>query len=425
MMSNIKTYFYNLSILQIIEYVVLLLLAFVLPISWELSTKITAAFVIVMVIRLIAEKGRGIICNKLSGKKIFLFFATTYFLYAISMLYTSNIQEGWQNMEKKLSFIIFPLYFLLSDLSYLSSKRIKALFYSFLAGLLFFIVGNLLWALYDFIFLDAPFIRFLGREVTKIHYIHHSYIAMYACFGILYSFVELFDTNLKSKPKIIFLLSVLILSALFVVLVESRAGILCMLLLFVLMFAWLFFVKKKRMITMCVSTACAVLLVIFFLVFPSGLNRIIKTQQNLVDTEQKEDIRITLLKAGMDVAKHNLPLGAGVGDRSDVLIKYYEENNLQCGDLNSHNQFIDTTISIGILGLLMLLGYFVIPVVLFAKNKRWDVVLLLFLFVIGFNAIFEAVFETQTGILFFNFIFCLLFFDKLVLLENRCLKEKE
>ncbi|MBR5832640.1 MAG: O-antigen ligase family protein [Bacteroidales bacterium] len=417
-MKYIKAYLDKLSILQKIEYIVLFLLAFTIPIGWQVATKIVVLLIVVMVIRCVAEKGRGLSLSRHSNKKLYLFFATTYIMYAISMLYTSNVSDGWQNMEKKLSFIIFPLFFFVSDLTYLSSKRIKALFYAFLSGLLLFILSNMLWAIYDFIVLDAPIRRFLGWEITKINYIHHTYIAMYACFGIIYSFVELFDNHLKSKGKIAFLLSALVLSTLFVILVESRAGILCMFLLFACLFAWLFFVKKKRMITMCVGTALAVLLVIFFLLFPSGLNRIIKTQQDLVDTEHKEDIRITLLKAGLSVAKENCMFGVGVGDRCDVLIKYYEDNNLECGDLNSHNQFVDTTISIGILGLLLLLGYFVVPIVFFAINKRWDVVMLLFLFSIAFNAVFEAVFETQTGILYFNFIFCLLFYDRFVVGNN-------
>ncbi len=417
-MKYIKAYLDKLSILQKIEYIVLFLLAFTIPIGWQVATKIVVLLIVVMVIRCVAEKGRGLPLNRHSNKKLYLFFATTYIMYAISMLYTSNVSDGWQNMEKKLSFIIFPLFFFVSDMTYLSSKRIKALFYAFLSGLLLFIVSNMLWAIYDFIVLDAPIRRFLGWEITKINYIHHTYIAMYACFGIIYSFVELFDNHLKSKGKIAFLLSTLVLSTLFVILVESRAGILCMFLLFACLFAWLFFVKKKRMITMCVGTALAVLLVIFFLLFPSGLNRIIKTQQDLVDTEHKEDIRITLLKAGLSVAKENCMFGVGVGDRCDVLIKYYEDNNLECGELNSHNQFIDTTISIGILGLLLLLGYFIVPIMLFVKGKRWDIVMLLFLFSIAFNAVFEAVFESQTGILYFNFIFCLLFYDRFVVCNS-------
>lgn len=411
-MNYVKTYFEKLSVLQTIEYIILFLLAFSIPISWALATKILALLVVEMLIRLVVEKGRGISLNKHSNKRIFLFFASTYLLYAISMLYTSNVAEGWQNMEKKLSFLILPLFFFVSDLSYLSSKHVKTLFYSFMSGLLFFITGNLLWATYDYIFLDAPVTRFLGKEATKIFYTHHTYMAMYACVGIIYSFVELFETHLKSRSKIVFLVSVQLLSILYVVLVESRAGILCMGLLFVFLFAWLFFVKKKRMLTLCVGTMFSVVMVIFFLLFPSGLDRIIDTK--LVNENQIEDVRITHLKAGLSVIKENYLLGVGIGDRTDALNEYYVKNNSWCIGYNSHNQYVDTTVSIGILGLLALLGYFIVPIVLFYINKDWDVVFMLFLFMIAFNAVFEAIFETQTGILFFNYIYCLLFYDRFV-----------
>ena len=411
-MNYVRTYFENLSVLQKVEYIILLLLAFSVPISWALATKILALLVVEMLIRTIVEKGRGLSISRHSNKKIFLFFCVTYLLYAISMLYTSNIAEGWQNMEKKLSFLIFPLFFFVSDLSYLSSKHVKALFYSFMSGLLFFIVGNLLWAAYDYVFLDAPVTRFLGKEATKIFYTHHTYMAMYACVGIIYSFVELFETHLKSRSKIVFLVSVQLLSILYVVLVESRAGILCMGLLFVFLFAWLFFVKKKRMITLCAGTAFSVLMVIFFLLFPSGLNRIIDTQ--LVYENKKEDPRVTHLKAGLSVVEENYLFGVGIGDRTEAIDEYYIKNDFKCIGFNSHNQYVDTTVSIGILGLLALLGYFIVPIVLFYINKDWDVVFMLFLFMIAFNAVFEAIFETQVGILFFNYIYCLLFYDRFV-----------
>ncbi|MBR5778563.1 MAG: O-antigen ligase family protein [Bacteroidales bacterium] len=404
----------KLTPMQKVEYFFLMALLFVVPISWEWATKITAILMVIIPIKIIVEKGGNLQLNKYPQKKFYLLFMVTYLLYVVSMVYTSNVAEGLQNLEKKLSFIIFPLFFLLSNLSYLTPKRTKALFYSFLCGTLFFVVGNLLWATYDYLFLQAPFSRFLGREVTKIHYIHHTYIAMYCCFAIVYSFVQLFGSDVVSKSNKVFLSVVVVLSALFVVLVESRAGILCMAVLFVFLFAWLFFVKKKRALTMYCGTALVVIMTAFFIVFPSGLNRIVKTGQNLVDTEQKEDIRITLLKAGVDVAQENLLIGVGVGDRCDKLIEHYEKNNLQCGDLNSHNQFVDTTISIGILGLLSLIGYFVLPIVLAIRNRQWNIEMLLFLFIIAFNAVFEAVFESQTGILFFNIIFCLLFYASFV-----------
>jgi len=411
----IKNYFNKLTTIQAIEYLLLIVLAFVIPISWQLASKLTALLVLIIPIRMIVERTNR--NNNPRNKKLFLIFTITYLLYGISMLYTSNIVEGWQNMEKKLSFIIFPVFFFLSDLSYLSPKHTKTIFYSFATGLLLFIVINLCWGLYDYIILDAPLQRLLGWEITKLHPIHHTYIAMYCCFGIVYCFVELFDIKQKSSTYTAFLVTTTISSTLFVVLVESRAGILCMILLYAFLFAWLFFVKKKRLTTIVAGCSLVALVIMFFVLFPSGWQRIVKTQQTL--SSNTEDIRITLLRAGIDVATENWVIGAGIGDRNDVLIKYYEENNLPCGDLNSHNQFIDTTISIGILGLLSLLSYFIVPIILSIKNRQYNFAFLLFLFMIAFNSVFEAVFESQTGILFFNFIFCMFFFTSFVQKQDK------
>ena len=411
----IQTYFKNLTPLQTIEYILLIVLAFAIPISWQMAAKITVLLVLMIPIRIIAEKKtRSTIQKK---QNLFILFMVTYIMYTISMLYTSNIAEGWQNMEKKLSFIIFPIFFFLSDLSYLSNKHTKSILYSFTAGLLSFIVANLCWGLYDYIVLDTPINRLLGLEITKIHPIHHTYIAMYCCFGIIHCFVELFEQTKKSTLCTTFLITTIISSTLFVVLVESRAGILCMILLYVFLFSWLFFIKKQRHTTIVAGSSLVALVIAFFLLFPSGWNRIVQTQHTLSSSD-KEDIRITLLRAGSNVALENWTIGVGIGDRNDALIEYYQKHNLPCGNLNSHNQFIDTTISIGILGLLSLLTYFVAPIILCAKNKQWNFVFILFLFMIAFNAVFEAVFESQTGILFFNFIFCLLFFNCFVQIHN-------
>ncbi|MBR4136770.1 MAG: hypothetical protein IKU05_00005, partial [Bacteroidales bacterium] len=60
-------------------------------------------------------------------------------------------------------------------------------------------------------------------------------------------------------------------------------------------------------------------------------------------------------------------------------------------------------------GLLLLLAYFVIPLVLWIKTKTFDMLYFSFLMMIGFNALFESVFEVQLGIIFFCFFNSLLF----------------
>ena len=79
--------------------------------------------------------------------------------------------------------------------------------------------------------------------------------------------------------------------------------------------------------------------------------------------------------------------------------------------LNPHNQYKDTMIAVGCVGLLFLLSYFVFPVVLMWRRGKWDVLWLSLLLIVAFNALFESVFEQQKGILFFMFLF-MLFYQK-------------
>ena len=72
-MNYIKAYLDKLSILQKIEYIVLFLLAFTIPIGWQLATKVVVFLIVIMVIRCVAEKGKGLALNGNSNKKLYLY----------------------------------------------------------------------------------------------------------------------------------------------------------------------------------------------------------------------------------------------------------------------------------------------------------------------------------------------------------------
>ena len=78
-------------------------------------------------------------------------------------------------------------------------------------------------------------------------------------------------------------------------------------------------------------------------------------------------------------------------------------------ELNAHNQFSDTIIAVGVVGLILLLLFFIFPVYLCIKNKTFDVVFVSLLITIAFNCMFESIFERQMGIMFFTFFFFMLF----------------
>lgn len=77
--------------------------------------------------------------------------------------------------------------------------------------------------------------------------------------------------------------------------------------------------------------------------------------------------------------------------------------------LNAHNQFSDTIIAVGLLGLILFLLMLIAPVYLWIKNKSFDIVFFSLLVIIAFNSLFESVLERQMGIMFFTFFYFLLF----------------
>ena len=94
---------------------------------------------------------------------------------------------------------------------------------------------------------------------------------------------------------------------------------------------------------------------------------------------------------------------------------------------NIHNQFLDAVISVGVLGVLLLIAIFVLPIYMWVKSKRFDVVYFSLLFVVAFFSMFESTFERQMGIMFFVFFYFILFhasFCHDVSKENELLNEK-
>lgn len=78
-------------------------------------------------------------------------------------------------------------------------------------------------------------------------------------------------------------------------------------------------------------------------------------------------------------------------------------------ELNAHNQFSDTIIAVGLIGLALLLIMFAIPIYLWIKNKTFDIIFFSLLIIIAFNSLFESVLERQMGIMFFVFFYFILF----------------
>ncbi|MBR6920348.1 MAG: hypothetical protein IKN37_08560 [Bacteroidales bacterium] len=94
-----------------------------------------------------------------------------------------------------------------------------------------------------------------------------------------------------------------------------------------------------------------------------------------------------------------------------VLYRYLVLCDAIAMESNAHNQYEDTLVAVGWVGLALLLFYFIFPLAVMRRRREWNPMFCSLLWIVAFNALFESVLEKQSGILFFLF-FLLIFYQK-------------
>jgi O-antigen ligase len=121
-----------------------------------------------------------------------------------------------------------------------------------------------------------------------------------------------------------------------------------------------------------------------------------------------------LWKTALDEIREHPLAGTGTGDVMDDLMRRYETRQFLYAlnnRLNPHNQYLHTWLATGLAGFLILLGCLVIPAVMAVRRSCYLYVF--FLFLVGFNFLFESMLERQSGVVFYAFFNALLYKTKL------------
>lgn len=102
------------------------------------------------------------------------------------------------------------------------------------------------------------------------------------------------------------------------------------------------------------------------------------------------------------------PMGFGTGDGKNEFVKAAQSHDLEVGKkkLNPHNQYFQTTLAIGVVGLFLLFLMLGMQLRYGFKNK--SILVVFFVFSLGFNMLFESMLELQSGIVFYTLVICLL-----------------
>ncbi|MFY9311415.1 MAG: O-antigen ligase family protein [Bacteroidia bacterium] len=358
---------------------------------------------------------------------------TVYLLYLLGMLYTENLKIGVETIETKFSFLILP--FVFASYPDVTREKLNTYLKLFIYGCSVNALMCLGRAIYRFakpVYVDLYGVPYdLGLDYFYYNelsdFFHPSYIAMYcifALFGIVY-LQNRKEISIGINKTGIVWLAITTLLILYTLLLSSKAGWIGL-----FIFAAYFFIQLAGAKKIIQGALMLLLLGIAFYFLnlrytPKFSVRIPKMEvitQTLKgnDNENKKittstdgtGSRILVWKAAIDIIKENVWFGVGTGDAKDKMLETYKAKGMVSeyeSKLNSHNQFLNSFIALGIPGFLSLLLCLLIPAYYSLKEKYF--LYIAFVGIAGLNFLFESMLERQAGVIYFAFFYSLLYFN--------------
>lgn len=383
-----------------VEYCLFLLVAALLPVSWRF-----AVWGVVLLSLFVFVK------SIFSGKKLkrvtlpAVVLVALFACYALSMLYTKNLEMGLTALGFKLSFLFIPLVFVLADLNWLKESEKRVIMYTFTYSLAIFVLVRLGVAVYKFMFVSNSLYHFFSASFIPVH---RGYLAMYALLALsfIYSQRSVVKPNWMKVSNVIS--AILVVSV--ILFTQSRAGMLMLALLAFAIWVDVTFVRKRLVLGLSFALVALLFAGGLFAFLPEKYNRISSTIQDARDGNMM-GARTWTNMAAWRVIQDNPLLGVGVGDRVEQMGGQYESMGkfkIRDRQLNPHNQFLDTQMTVGVLGTVLYLSILLIPICL-ARYRNWMSVSLVL--IVAVSSLLESILERQMGIVFFAFFVLFLTYD--------------
>lgn len=388
---------------------VYLFLLMVMPLGINLLTNLALALVVLQAVVFVKAKD----WRKSISQPIVYSSLAFYGIYALSLLWTSNVSEGLSGLETKLSFFLMPLV-LTASATKVNPKSRNILLLAFMAGVMaacLWAVGNACWLAWQegAWYYDPG--DGLGRRyfMSYVHLakpvMHPGYFSTYIGLGI-FSIIELLRTVRRKWPYYVMLLFFFLM----MVLLQGRVNLLALLLVLGVG-AFLFALKQKVYVVLAIPAA-AVALLLAFLFFGSPEMKARYLQFPTLEYDISGDsfnsatYRLAEWHCAVDVVEENPWFGAGIGDYKAALLESYTRNKFWKGleeKFNAHNQYLETGMAVGFIGLLLLLCLLFVYVLHTLRHK--DYVLLASLLFFALSMVTESMLERAWA----TVLFCVFF----------------
>ena len=334
---------------------------------------------------------------------IVLFFILT----VLSAFLSSNSSEALFSIEVKMSFLLIP--YLMFCFRW-PMPILKRCIVSFVSGC-FFACLYLIVRAFLFFLQGSPEYFFYS---SFSDFIHTSYFAMYLVLAstfVLVLYPRWFSTQKSVIYSSWFFVGIFITS---IFLCSSKLGIISFFVcgFLILLYKWKLAVDLRKMVILASGAILAAIALWFF--FPGAVARmttLITFSSSEIDktAEESTAVRVLIWQESINIIRDNLITGTGVGDANDDLYSAYQNSGLTGAyklKLNAHNQYLQTFIGMGIIGMIVLLLLTLGDIIRAVLLRNF--LLFIFSLLVTMNFMVESMLQRSAGVLFFSFFYCFL-----------------
>ncbi len=341
-----------------------------------------------------------------SKKQLPFLFLMLYVLWTYcSLSYSSNIDEGLPYIEKGIPLLLVAFLGLFTVPSrILSMEKVKAGFIN--VSFIFLIVCCIKLLIEYFCGNLVGQIRI--NELSNIDvfggFIHRTYASTVLLMGVVVLCEKMF---LDRKSWWWTSLGVVVILG-FIYLSGARVALFSAFVLIVVLVLYFSFKRMNKIWFFSVFVLSVLLFVVIIITSPRVKYSLWNLRQG-VSVSQSFD-RYTTWKGAVSIIKDNPVIGVGVGDVQDSLYMAYiamGQDLIAKRKLNAHNQYLQIWAETGIVGLLLLIVFFV--TLFYGVDKRLRIYSLCLIVIYGINFFFESMLLRNMAV--FPIVFwCLLFY---------------
>ncbi len=344
--------------------------------------------------------------KNLKSQKGVLLFISSYLVYLVGLLYTSNGSFGMREIEYKLALLLMPI--IVGATPKMSQQRLNYL-------LLGFIVSNFIAALACLIInlIENQFSHIPTYTELSV-FVSPNYFILYLNFCLVFLMSKLEKVKSKKSTILIILLSLFFIC--FNLLLVSKMGIIIMAIILIY-FGFKYLKRYSLLLPPALIIIGLIVGTILINTNPKVKSRFTNLKSALssenIDksTTESSKVRLLVWEQAINIIKEQPLIGVGTGDSKDSLLEKYEEAGIShalSSRYNAHNQYLEWLITLGILGFLVLEGYLVYLFYFAIKNSNQLLIWFIVIFSLAFLT--ESVLETQAGLIFFSLFSMLLYY---------------